>query len=56
MLEVGWQQGNPMDPLLFSLGLQDVIDTITREVAESGEGLEMHAWYLDNGVFVGTTQ
>ena len=54
--EVGFHQGCPMSPLLFSLSLQKVVDRIQELRDAEGKELAMHAWYLDDGVFVGTKE
>ena len=46
----GWQQGDPLGPLMFALTLLPLTERIEAEV----EGLKMHVWYLDNGHFRGT--
>jgi hypothetical protein len=46
----GVQQGDPLGPLLFSLCLQPLLIRIQEDVP----GLQLHAWYLDDGTFVGT--
>ena len=45
--ETGVQQGDPLAPLLFSLGLHEAIESIA-EVPHLGE-----IWYLDDGVLRG---
>lgn len=48
----GFQQGDPLAPLLFSLTLNRLV----REIAEKVPGLSMNTWYLDDGVLVGTAE
>ena len=48
----GLAQGDPIAPLLFSLVLQDIVEQIEEEVP----GLEVNAWFLDDGVQVGTAE
>ena len=43
------QQGDPLGPLLFSLVVLQLLDTIGPI-----DGLFLHVWYLDDGTFVGT--
>ena len=45
----GCQQGDPLGVILFSLGLQPLVDRIQREVPK----LALHAWELDDGSFIG---
>ena len=45
-------QGDPLAPLLFSLVLQQVVEKIEARVP----GLAVNAWYLDDGVQVGSKQ
>ena len=47
--ECGWQQGDPLASLLFSLVLHPLLTSIKERVP----GLATHAWYLDDGTFVG---
>ena len=47
--ECGWQQGDPLASLLFSLVLHPLVKSIQERV----QGLSAHAWYLDDGTFVG---
>ena len=47
--ECGWQQGDPLASLLFSLVLHPLLNNIRERVP----GLTAHAWYLDDGIFVG---
>nr|GEZ97617.1 hypothetical protein [Tanacetum cinerariifolium] len=46
----GVQQGNPLGPLLFTLALHPLIQTINQLCK-----LTLHAWYLDDGIIVGDT-
>ena len=43
----GVQQGDPMGPFLFALGIQDVINLLPKDML-------LHRWYLDDGVLMGT--
>ena len=45
----GVQQSDPLGPLLFSLAVLELLDTI-----DQVEGLVFTVWYLDDGTFVGT--
>ena len=45
----GVQQGDPLGPLFFALGLHSVVKDIDAECQ-----LLLHCWYLDDGVFCGT--
>ena len=45
----GVQQGDPLGPLLFSLAIQQIINTISEECP----GLDLNQWYLDDGVIAG---
>ena len=47
----GVQQGDPLGPLLFSIMAQPVVERL-QEV----EGLVQNAWYLDDGILVGTRE
>ena len=47
--ECGWQQGDPLASLLFSLVLHPLLASIQERVP----GLATHAWYLDDGTFIG---
>ena len=44
------QQGDPQGPLLFSLALMPLINTIKQEVTM----LLQNSWYLDDDILVGT--
>ena len=44
----GAQQGDVLGPALFALALQPVVERLC------GISLELHIWYLDDGIFVGT--
>lgn len=48
----GVQQGDPLGPLLFAMGLHPIVETIQRECPS----LLMNAWYLDDGTIVGKTE
>ena len=43
----GVQQGDPMGPFLFSLGIHDVLNLLPKDML-------LHRWYLDDGVLMGT--
>ena len=45
----GVQQGDPLGPILFSLVLLELQDTVGPI-----EGLDLSVWYLDDGTFIGT--
>ena len=45
----GVQQGDPLGPLLLSLVVLDVLDSIGQT-----PGLTLQLWYLDDGTFVGS--
>ena len=45
----GVQQGDPIGPLLFALGLRSV----SRGIGERFPNLALQAWYLDDGIVVG---
>ena len=47
--EAGVLQGDTLDPLLFCLVLQKVVSAIAAD-----SELLFHAWYLDDGVVVGS--
>ena len=47
--EEGAQQGDPLGPLLFSL----VMLQVSEEIKISSGGLQLHMWYLDDGVLAG---
>ena len=44
------QQGDPLDPLLFSLALWRIIEEIESDIPN----LTKHCWYLDDGIIAGT--
>jgi hypothetical protein len=46
---VGVQQGDPLGPLLFCL----VLHVLVRKIADSCPNLDLHRWYLDDGVLCG---
>ena len=46
----GVQQGDPLGPLGFALTLQPIVERIKAEV----QGLNINAWYLDEGTLCGT--
>ena len=45
--KTGTQQGCPLGPLGFSLGIQDIVNSLSRP------GILLNAWYLDDGTLVG---
>ena len=45
------QQGDPLDPFLFSLVLQCVVNTIKSD--DGCVSLDLHAWCLDDGALAG---
>ena len=47
----GMQQGDPLGPLLFSLTLHSIVESIKREVPD----LNIDAWYLDDGTLCGNS-
>ena len=47
---VGVQQGDPLGPLLFCL----VLRILTARIHEACPGLDLHRWYLDDGVIAGS--
>jgi hypothetical protein len=49
--QTGVQQGDPLGPLLFALVLNDTIRSLDPDLC-----LKFHAWYLDDGVFCGSTK
>ena len=48
----GWHQGDPLAPLLFSLGLV----RLTHSIQEQVEGLRLHVWFLDDGHIGGSVE
>jgi hypothetical protein len=46
---VGVQQGDPLGPLLFCL----VLNILVRRLAELCPDLDLHKWYLDDGILAG---
>ena len=48
----GVQQGDPLGPFLFSLALR----SLTAEIHAACPNLQLHAWYLDDGVVGGRTE
>jgi hypothetical protein len=46
---VGVQQGDPLGPLLFCL----VLHVIVQKIVEKCPNLDLHRWYLDDGVLCG---
>lgn len=46
---VGVQQGDPLGPLLFCL----VLHVIVQKIAETCPDLDLHRWYLDDGILCG---
>ena len=48
----GFQQGDPLASLLFSLDLQPIIEKIQLEVPN----LDINAWFHDDGVLVGSKE
>lgn len=49
MSELGVQQGDPLGPLLFSF----VLHSLVRMIEERVPGLNVHAWFLDDGTIIG---
>ena len=47
----GAQQGDPLSPLLFSLVILELLDSL-----DSYSGLHFQLWYLDDGSFVGNRE
>ena len=43
----GIQQGDPLGPLAFSLGFHEVVEKV-------GELVQWQAWYLDDGIMLGS--
>ena len=50
--ECGVQQGDPLDPLLFSLALHKLVSSIDAD--DECFGLMLQTWYLDDGVLAGS--
>ena len=50
--ESGDQQGDPLGPLLFSLGLWPII----KELDDKLPNLMQSSWYLDDGIIAGTEE
>eukprot|EP00759_Apiculatamorpha_spiralis_P008116 PhF_6_TR15074/c2_g1_i1/m.23702 len=48
--EEGVQQGDPLGPLFFALGIHAMVLRIAAEVPH----LDIHKWYLDDGVIAGS--
>ena len=48
----GVQQGDPLGPLAFALALHPIVERINREVP----GLNINAWYLDDGTLCGSAE
>ena len=48
----GVQQGDPLGPLCFALALHPIVEKIAEEVP----GLQMNAWYLDDGTLCGSSE
>ena len=46
----GVQQGDPLGPLGFALALQPIVDSIQAKVPN----LKLNAWFLDDGVLIGS--
>ena len=49
--ELDVQQGDPLDPLLFSLVLNILVSAISTR--DDCAGLNFHAWYMDDGALAG---
>ena len=47
----GAQQGDPLGPLLFSLAIKQVTETMKQQ-----EGVDLSVWYLDDGTIGGSPQ
>ena len=48
----GVQQGDPLGPLGFSLALHPIVEKIQEQVP----GLQINAWYLDDGTLCGSAK